>query len=393
MATNSIETVDIFQKVLDEQMVRELTSIRMERNASMIKYDGGKTVKIPSITMDGLGDYSTSTGFPEGDVTLSYESHTLEYDRGRGFSLDALEVDESGFMATAGNVMGQFQRTKVVPEIDAARYSRIWGKANTDLRTEAYTPDAATILTKISDAIEDMQDVVGGTEALTIYIGLAAYKALKASTGIDKRFDVTDFTRGDVKLKVKTLDEIPLISVPSVRFKTVYTFGDDGFAVTAVSMAMNFMLVADRALLAINKLEKTRVFDPTTNQDADAWKMQYRRHHDLLIPNNKLEGVFISYTAIDAPELAGTFAKGTGTGNTKFTLETSLATGETMFYKLGAAASTVKYNDVPSGFTTYVSGADIVAEATQYLAVIKVVDGHVTELADSILTGLISTGA
>ena len=49
----------------------------------------------------------------------------MTQDRGRSFNLDAMDVNESNFIATAGNVMGEFQRTKVVPEIDAYRISKL----------------------------------------------------------------------------------------------------------------------------------------------------------------------------------------------------------------------------------------------------------------------------
>jgi hypothetical protein len=38
----------------------------------------------------GLGDYNRSTGYAVGDVTLSYETHTFNFERGRKFSLDLL---------------------------------------------------------------------------------------------------------------------------------------------------------------------------------------------------------------------------------------------------------------------------------------------------------------
>lgn len=97
----------------------------MELNSNMVKYNGGNEVKLPSILMDGLGDYDRTTGFVDGDVTLTWQTHTLTQDRGRTFSLDAMDVDETNFVATAGVVMGEFQRTMVIPEIDAYRYSKL----------------------------------------------------------------------------------------------------------------------------------------------------------------------------------------------------------------------------------------------------------------------------
>lgn len=50
-------------------------------------------------------------------------------DRGRKFLLDKMDVDETNFVASASAVMSEFQRTKVIPEVDAYRYSRIYALA------------------------------------------------------------------------------------------------------------------------------------------------------------------------------------------------------------------------------------------------------------------------
>lgn len=119
--SNTFEYVSIFQQELDKAAVATATSGWMELNDKLIKYNGGADVKIPSITMDGLADYDRQEGYTDGAVNLKYETKTMTQDRGRRFTLDAMDVNESNFVATASSVMGEFQRTHVVPEIDAYR--------------------------------------------------------------------------------------------------------------------------------------------------------------------------------------------------------------------------------------------------------------------------------
>ena len=76
----------------------------MGRNARLIKYNGGREVKIPKMTLQGLADYSKTNGYTEGDVTLEFETRSMSKDRGRGFTLDAMDVAENNFIATAGAV-------------------------------------------------------------------------------------------------------------------------------------------------------------------------------------------------------------------------------------------------------------------------------------------------
>src|SRR5699024_5260328 len=61
--------------------------------------------------------------------TLEYETKKCGYDRGRMFTVDAMDNIESAGIAF-GRLSGEFLRTKVVPEIDAwrlASYAQISG--------------------------------------------------------------------------------------------------------------------------------------------------------------------------------------------------------------------------------------------------------------------------
>lgn len=122
---NNIEKVDLIQKMLDKAMVQGAVTGFMEANAGPVKYSGGDEIKIPSIAMDGLKDYDRQLGFAEGDVTLVYQTERLTQDRGTGFTVDEMEVDESGVLDLMSLLAGEFQRTRVVPEVDSYRLSKI----------------------------------------------------------------------------------------------------------------------------------------------------------------------------------------------------------------------------------------------------------------------------
>lgn len=100
--------------------------------------------KIPKMQMSGLGNYDRDGGFAKGAVTVTYETRRLTQDRGRTFQLDAMDVDEMNFAPTAGAVMREFQNTKVIPEIDAYRYSKIAELAQAAGKARAYTVEVET---------------------------------------------------------------------------------------------------------------------------------------------------------------------------------------------------------------------------------------------------------
>lgn len=288
---NSIETVALFQKACDQQMIEGATSGWMEENAGQVKYEGGRDVKIPTISTSGLGDYDRGEGYKKGKVSLTYQTKTMEQDRGISFLLDRIEVDESGFIANATATMSIFQTENVIPEIDAYRYSKlcasIVGKGN----SSAYTPDASTIFSQIKDDIAKVRDVAGAAEFVIIMSYLVADK-LASCKEYSRYVNISQFKQGNLNTDVQTLNGIPVIRVPSARMKTAYTFKDGtsefGFAPTAEAKDINWIICPRRAPIAVSKTDGVKIFDPQTTQGADGWTIEYRKVHDLWVPDNKL---------------------------------------------------------------------------------------------------------
>lgn len=296
---NMIEAAKVMNTELDKQMTPMLCTGWMEANAGLVVYEGGADVKIPSISMSGLGDYDRDNGYPKGSVTLQYQTMTMAMDRANSFNLDAMVVNESNFIATAGNVMGEFQRTKVVPEIDAYRISRINALAGSRFRE--YTPAKASIFGAIQDDIATIQDIVGEKEPLIIMMGTLVAGLLNQADELKRNLDSALFDNGGVKTKVRSINEQPILNIPGARMKSAYTFYDGGsqfgFAPAAGAADINWIIIHPKAPIAVAKTDVARVFDPQTWQAANAWHVDYRKFHDLWIKTNSLEGVFVNRKA------------------------------------------------------------------------------------------------
>lgn len=303
MAINTIQFAALLQQKLDEQVIAQSTSGWMEANAGQVIYSGGKEIKVPSISTSGLADYDRDNGFVQGAVTLTHETLTMTQDRGRTFKLDAMDVDESGFLVNATSVAGEFQRTQVIPEIDAYRYSKIYALANENNRVStAYTPAKATLLDALRADISTIQDLVGDGTPLVITMAQTVATILDSVSDISKHISVADFKQGDVNLKVKALDETPIRRVPSARMKTAYVFKDGttsgqesgGFAPASSAKQINWIICPQSVPVAVSKTDKLRIFSPEVNQDADAWKIDYRKYHELWITKNKMNTVMVN---------------------------------------------------------------------------------------------------
>ena len=303
MPINTLQYSQQFQTVLDAQMLAGATSAFMEVNAGQVKYDGGDTVHIPEISMQGLAKYDRDEGFNQGSVTLKFNPYKMTQDRGRTFQLDSMDVNETNFVATAGTVMGEFQRTQVIPEIDSYRYSKIAALATAENKvTTSFTPAAATILEKLEAEITEIQDVVGEDEGLIIVMSTKLRTILNNADKFNRYLNVAEFKNGSVNTTVKSFNDIPILGVPSARMKTAYVFNDGktanqqagGFKADTGAKDINWIIMPQRAPIAVSKTDKVRVFTPELNQKADAWKIDYRKYHDLWIPKNRFAAIRVN---------------------------------------------------------------------------------------------------
>lgn len=294
---NVLEYSTIFQTELDKAFEAQAASGWMDANAGQVIYNGGKTIKIPTINMDGLKDYDRAKGYPEGAVELSYQSMKMTMDRSAKFLLDAMDVNETNFVANAGTTSGEFQRTKVVPEIDAYRYSKIF--AETEEFKNEYTLDATTVYEALLEDIGYVQDIVGDNEPLVVSISGLAVTALSKQKDFTKVVDSVNFISGRINTKVKAIDETPLLKVPSSRMLTSYVFKDGktageeagGFEAGSTAKQMNWIVMPRRAVIAVSKQDNMKIITPEANQTADAWLLAYRRYHDCWIKEHMKEAV------------------------------------------------------------------------------------------------------
>lgn len=303
MPINTLQYSQQFQTVLDAQMLAGATSAFMEANAGQVKYDGGDTVHIPEISMQGLAKYDRDEGFNQGSVTLKFNPYKMTQDRGRTFQLDSMDVNETNFVASAGTVMGEFQRTQVIPEIDSYRYSKIAALATAENKvTTGFTPAVATILEKLEAEITEIQDVVGEDEGLIIVMSTKLRTILNNADKFNRYLNVAEFKNGSVNTTVKSFNDIPILGVPSARMKTAYIFNDGktasqqagGFKADTGAKDINWIIMPQRAPIAVSKTDKVRVFTPELNQKADAWKIDYRKYHDLWIPKNRFAAIRVN---------------------------------------------------------------------------------------------------
>ncbi len=288
---------------LDKAIVHKPVTGFFADNNLRAKFVGGKTVLIPEMSFSGLGDYDRDTGFVSGTVSVTAEPYTLKMDRGRSFQLDREDHDETGIADLAGQVMGEFVRTQVVPEIDAYVLSKLASFAAGKAQTVEGTPetDAYAMLT---EAIGKVQNAVGYDEELVAFVDSKMWSALQQSGDISRMLVASDFVKGELNTQVKSLNGVCILPTPDSRMKTAFTFNDGvsdnqvagGFVAADTAQNVGLLVLPRRAASLVKKTEKVRAFDPAHNLNADAWKFDYRVYYDLFI-RNSMENAIVAYVA------------------------------------------------------------------------------------------------
>ena len=166
-----------------------------------------------------------------------------------------------------------------------------------------YTPTESDILKKLYYDIAAVQDVVGDETPLVITMARPVAAILDMSSTLSKSLSVMDFKQGDVTVKVKSLNgEFPIIRVGSGRMKTSYQFYDGttstqekgGFVAADDAQDINWIICPRTSPIAVSRTDKVRIFDPETYQKKRAWATDYRKYHDLRVPDNKLTAMWVN---------------------------------------------------------------------------------------------------
>lgn len=303
---NSLEFQSKLTGELDKALVQEAQTSFFADNALRSKFVGARTVLIPDVDMEGLGNYDRDDGFVTGALTVSSESYTMAMDRGRSFQLDREDNDETGIANLAGQVMGEFVRTRVVPELDAYVLSKLATLATTKSQTVTGTV-ASQIYKMITEAINKVQAVAGYSEPLVCFVDSTVWAALMNTTEVTRQINVGEFKKGAINTKVKYLNDVPIIPVSDDRMKTAYTFYDGvtnadsvdqtvgGFVPATGAKKIGILVLPKRAASLVKKSERIRTFTPEQNQKADAYLFQYRIYYDLFVKKS-LTGTVYTYT-------------------------------------------------------------------------------------------------
>lgn len=290
---NSIALAEKYLPILDEIYKVGSRSAVLDTASERVRWEGAKKAYLFNTQLVGLSNYDRNAGFVPGDATDGWEDYDITQDRGRSFLIDTMDNDETLGMAF-GTLVGEFERTQVIPELDAYRFAKYAsGALAANIKTE--TPTAQTILGLIDDATAKLDDDEVPYEGRILFVNPTIYKMIKG--GVTRMVMNGD---NNIDYNVEMFNDMRLITVPSGRFNTAVTInapttsaGAGGYTVSGD--AINYMIVHPSAVLQVVKHAVPRTFSPEVNQEADAWKFDYRVYHDCWVKAQKTNGIYVSH--------------------------------------------------------------------------------------------------
>ncbi len=306
MAINSLETAKRYTDELDKAIVQQAVTGFFADNILRAKFAGAKTVIMPDISFVGLADYNRDSGFSLAGTTIGNTSYTLSKDRGRKLQIDREDMDETGVANLAGQVLKEYIRTQVVPEMDAYVLSKLAKVASDKSHKTTYT--AAKAVSQLATAINNVQSRVGYDEELVVFCDPTFYAQLMNSTEFSRNIVVSDFAKGGLNTRIKFFNSVALIPVTEDRMREEYEFkagtaatasaaATGGFAAKANTGYTRALVIPKKGASLVKKTETLRIFTPEQNIDADAYAFNYRLYYDVFVKKSKLDGIETIVTA------------------------------------------------------------------------------------------------
>lgn len=297
MANDLGDVVERITNQLDKIVTEGVLTSDLNMNGDLLgQFTGVGKIKVPKIDMDGLADYNRQTGYSAGSVDLDWEERTLRYDRGRGFDIDIMDDDEHMYLVSA-NLMAEFTRTRVIPEVDATRFQELY--ANAGKTVESTFEDGEGLVNAVLDAETDFEDAGNNLSGAIFYCTSAIKNVIRS---------VMPYRMGmgeAPNMRFETFDDMRIKVIPSNRFYTKIDLTSDtatskgarsaGYKKAEDGKNIDFMIVDPSCAQAITKHETLRYFSPEVYQKLNAHHWDYRLFHDLIVLDYRKAGIYCSY--------------------------------------------------------------------------------------------------
>lgn len=280
---NNIQYAQIYLNAMDLIYQEEALTRDVEGNDSQIMPAGYGEFKVAKVDVSGLGDFERSKGYAKGNGKFTWETIKMQKERSVELRVDRLENGEALDKAFSA-MCSEFTRTKVIPEIDAARVANIFGYTGITTVGEKITT-AQEIIKALRKAANYMDNEEVPAENRVLWINTNLLSLIEDMNTYESKAVLNKFS--------------VIRPFPERRFYTDITLNDGkstfGYVPATGAHIGNFIAFHKGAVVA-KTAQFMKYFTPDQDQTADDHVMQYRNNSLFAyVFENKLNGVYGSY--------------------------------------------------------------------------------------------------
>lgn len=280
---NKIDYATKYLPLLDEKYQVECKTSILDGDQATVKKGSNGEIKVAKLDMDGLGDFDRASGYTKGSTQFVWETIKYDKERSQDLRIDRLDNQEALDLPFA-KLSGEFMRTKVAPETDAARIAKIAGTEGISKKEETLDTGEQVVAALRACANKMDEDEVP-TESRLLFI-------TPTLRGMVDDLDTTKSKKVLEKFK-------KVIEVPQSRMFTAITLNtgetEYGFKKAEGASNINFLCVEETA--AVTAMDQyLKYFTPDEDQDGDSNVFKYRNNNLYgHCYENKLAGIYCSY--------------------------------------------------------------------------------------------------
>ena len=295
---NTVNYAELYSNQLRELYGQESKSDALYHSNSDIQITGGKSIKIPTLSVSGYKDHTRgSLGFSAGNYSNDYETKTLDHDRSIEFVVDPMDFDETDTVVSLANIQSRFDKTQAIPELDCYTFSKLYSEASrvgSKIKTTALT--TANILTDFDENLEALEDKGVPLDRLIMFCTASYKKLLKNAEGIQRTLDIKN--GGGIDRRVHSIDDIGnIVTVPSDRLKTLYDF-TEGCVADSTAKQIDYILIDPEAQVSRVKYSYIHLFAPgSDSRTSDNYLYQNRKYNGTFAIDELFKDGCIIHTA------------------------------------------------------------------------------------------------
>lgn len=230
-------------------------------NAKKYKVVDAKTIQIPTLKVGGRsnGDRDTIGGFKR-NFSNDWETKTLKNHRTWQTLVHPRDIDETNKVLSISNITQAFNEQQKFPEMDAYTISELYRLKNEKETIVQETTEITidNVLAKFDLLMDEMD------EAMVPVTGRILYVDTFTKTIIDNAKEIIR-TNGQnvISRSVSRIDEVQVISVPTMVMKTKYNFTDEGFSVAEDAKDIAMVLLHPSCILPIANYDFAQLQPPS----------------------------------------------------------------------------------------------------------------------------------